>query len=308
MNPNIPSSYKNYLPSRNIRILIGILVIIGVAYFFIPWAFRTVNTMISPKGDRGVAVFAVPTTDPLTRDTSGSGIPDWELLAVGIDPHDPNAAAEFNKIKNAMSPTDFSSLENQTTDTDKVSLAIFGDIASDAEANDGISGTSTAQATGQEVLNYIAAQKAKVTQYNLSDLTVVLSSLSTNEAYSKTMKAILADNAVFKDAPTQLKNYLTGTADKSTILPALDFIENTVTKLKATPVPGPAAQIHLAIVNELEEMYEVINAYDPTSTDQTAQISTESLIQDDLINLAKSEGDLGIYFSVSLDPKGYDAQ
>ncbi len=305
MEYNAPRSYGNFMPSKKIRITIGIIALAIALYFFIPWAVRK-GHQVAVSGQASDSLVAIPTTDPTIRDSSGTGIPDWELIAVGIDPHDPNAAAEFAKIRTQISPQDLTNLENQTTDTDKVSLAIYGDLAATSQVDDGISGTSVGTATGDEVLNYIAAQKAKLTLSTLSDLNIVPSSLATNQAYYKQEKQIVSlNNPVFKTFLGQLQTYFAGTGDKTSLQPGLDLIEKNINDLKSVPVPDTAAPMNLGVINELQELYQTVSTYDPANSDDLSRMSSLSIVQDSLINLTKSEGGLTIYFSIALDPKGY---
>jgi hypothetical protein len=312
MNQPIPSSYKNYLPSRNLRILIGIIIIGIAGYFLVPPVFRSIKKLTTPTTPKTDLLVAVPTGDPLTRDSDGDGVPDWEEILVGLDPHNPETKpgvpdlVAFNKIKASIGNNLFDTQASQVTDTDKVSLAIYDDLSTNSVKNGGVSGTSTAIATGQEILNYISARRAKIIKITTTDVNLVPDSLDSNTKYSNKMKSIFSNNnTVFKNAPDALKGYLTGNTDRSTIDPALAFLQKTIADLKAAPVPYSAKNLHLEVLNELQEIYQVINEYDPKNTDEITQVSTSSLIQDDIINLAKSVGNLSIYFSVALDPKGY---
>ena len=75
--------------------------------------------------------------------------------------------------------------------------------------------------------------------------------------------------------------------------------------MKAVSVPVSAEKIHLDLLNALQGIYQVVDTYNPSVADPTAQVSATSLTQDYLIIAAKNTGYLSMYFSVALNPQGY---
>ncbi|MEI8223920.1 MAG: hypothetical protein WCG20_02235 [bacterium] len=314
MEYNTPSSYKNYLPSKKIRIIIGILIVIGLGYFTIPLIIKSVKREAIREVPPTNLVISTPTGDPTTRDTDSDGVPDWQEIAMGLDPNKPQTKdgvadmTTFQNIKNAVGNNTFDLEAGKVTDTDKVSLTIYDALASDSKKNNGVSVEAAQAVTGQELYNYIAAQKKQVAVYTTKDINVTEGTLESNKDYAAQMKVLLADTPETKKYPTTINTYLDSdsTKDKSAITPVLAYFEKTIVALKSTPVPSPAASTHLDILNAIQGVYQIVKTYNPTDTDPTSQVSAVSLVQDYLISLSKSLGMLSVYFSVSLDKNGYN--
>lgn len=313
MEYNTPSSYKNYLPSKKIRIIIAILVVIGVGYFTVPMIINSLKKGPVKTVPPTNLVVSAPTGDPTTRDSDGDGIPDWQEIALGLDPNNPQSKkgvpdmTTYQNIKDAVGNNTFDLEAGKVTDTDKVSLTIYDALSSDSKKNNGISVEATQAVTGQELYNYIAAQKKLVTVYTEKDLNVVEGTIDSNKNYASKMKVLLADTPETKKYPSTINAYLdTDTAkDKPAIAPVLTYFEKIIAAMKSTPVPASAVSTHLDILNAVQGVYQIVKTYDPNETDPTVQVSAVSLVQDYLISLSKSLGMLSVYFSVSLDKNGY---
>jgi len=306
MDYNSPSSYKNYLPSKKMQVVIGVVILAVAAYFIIPPILHTLKKHPAPAGPTPVVTFGIPTGDPTTRDSTGQGIPDWELIAVGISPSDPTALLDFDKLRAKMSPTELSNLENQTTDTDKISLTAGDDLDNDASIEQGITGNDVDQATGTEILNYIASIQAKNTLYSMSDLTVVPSSYANATAYQAGIKKIsfvtLTDTAVWQ----HIAGYIQGTEDASATDKILTRMKASIASMEALPVPEPIATNELTSINALSGFYQTLNAYDPSrSSDQAYQFGTIGALQNYIHDYILSEGTINIYLPIAINPSNY---
>ena len=313
MEYNTPSSYKNYLPSKKIRIIIAILVLVGIGYFIIPIITQSLKKEKVHEVPPTNLVISTPIGDPTTRDTDGDGVPDWQEIAIGLDPNKPQTKpgvpdmTAYQNIKSAVGNNTFDLEAGKVTDTDKVSLTIYDALASDSKKNNGVSVAATQSVTGQELYNYIAAQKKLITVYTDKDIHTIDVTLESNKDYASKMKILLADTAETKKYPSIINTYLDtdNTGDKTTITPVLAYFEKIIASLKTIPVPTAAVSTHLDILNAVQGVYQVVKTYNPTDTDPTSQVSAVSLAQDYLISLSKSLGMLSVYFSVSLDKNGY---
>lgn len=311
MEYNTPSSYKNYLPSKKIQIIIGILLLIGIGYFTLPSLVTLIKKTTLDTKTKPSLIVGLPTGDPTTRDTDRDGVPDWQEIAIGLDSNNPQTKpgapdlTTFETIKNQVGESAFNLEASKVTDTDKVSLTIYDALAKDSVKNNGISVQTTQAVTAQELYNYIAAQKKLITVYSAADIQTVPDSLTANQVYAKKMKTILADTPATKDAPAKISTYLEGTSGKETVQPALVSLQGKIKEMKAVSVPVSAQKIHLDLLNALQGVYQVVDSYNPTANDPTVQVSATSLTQDYLIIAAKNTGYLSMYFSVALNPQGY---
>ena len=310
MDYNTPAPYKNYLPSKKMQIIISVIVLAIILYVAIPFIVRTIKHHNSTSsGPTPAITFGLPTGNPTTRDSNGNGIPDWELIAVGINPSDPDAQAKFEKVKNKMSATALTNLENQTTDADKISLTTGGVLDKDAAANQGITGDNVNQATASEVLNYINGISSKNTKYSLADLTVVDSNLANATAYQVGIKNISFVNLVSKTVWQHISGYIKGTEDATATTKILTQMKASVESMKALPVPMPIAQNDLDAINALSGLYQTLNNYDATkSSDQAYQFGTVGALQSYIHDYIIAEGEIQLYIPVAMDPKNYGAQ
>ena len=307
MDYNPPSSYKNYLPSKKMQVVIGVLVLVIIAYIAIPPLARVLKKHTSSSGPTPTVTFGLPTGDPTTRDSSGQGIPDWELIAVGISPTDPNAVADFEKMKAKMSVTALDTLENQTTDTDKISLTTGNVLTQDGAANDGITGNDVDQATGSEILNYVSGIETQNTKYFLSSLTVVDSNLANATAYQKGIKGISYVDLTSSTIWQHISGYVQGTENVTATSKILAQMQTSITSMEAIPVPQPIAQDDLDAINALSGFYQTLSAYDPTkSTDQAYQFGTVGALQSYVHDYILAEGEFSLYLQIALDPKNYE--
>jgi hypothetical protein len=311
MDPNIPSSYKNYLPSKKIQVLIIVLLLILIGYFTVPKLITVVKNKINGTSPKTTITTTVPVGDPTTRDSDSDGVPDWQEILVGLDPHKsstknniPDLQA-YETLKAKIGVTTFNNELNQVDDTDKVSLTIYNTLAQDSIKNNGISVEGTQQVTTQELYNYIDAQRKTITTYGESDLTVVQGTLEENKAYAQVLSKTIVDTADTKDASSKIKQYLDNSLPRSSINSILTVMQDRITRLKAAEVPRSALATHLELLNGLQGLYQVLSTYDPETTDSLQQLGSVSLVQDYLIQSSKAISMLAVYLSLALDTQSY---
>lgn len=304
------SPYRNFLPGKKIQIAIGVIVLGVLAYFFIPRIITFLkNNKTDPASNKGLLVTAL-SGDPTTRDTDGDGVSDWQEIAVGLDPRKPETnpgtpdAQKFETFKSTLGYDLFTQAESNTTDTDKISLALSNEITHNLQ-NSTATEVSISNVTATELLNYIEARKSKITLLSLKDINVVENTLETNTAYSNKMNEILKDDVGTKNFASDLNAYIEGAGSQQAIDTNLSYIEKTLTALKTVPVPSGATTLHLEISNSVQGVYEIIKGIDVANSDEFVKLSTVTLLQDYIIRLATSAGKLPIYFSVALDEAGY---
>lgn len=308
MNPQVPNSYKNFLPSRTFIKIIGIIAIVCILIISIPKIITWVKSHHSGILASTNIIATVPTGDPTTRDSDGDGVPDWEEIAVGLNPFSaettpgvPDALA-FEKIKSVVGVDNFQNAADNASDADKVGLALYSDISKNAISTGTTTSTSVSTVTGAEVANYIQAQQTKNKTYTKTDLTISDDSESSILAYYKGMTTF--SNSPFdKDFITHITSYIQGKETKDVYLAAkLTTIDQMVTKLLAVPVPRTAVTIHLSILNSLYGLSQTLESYDSTTTDSLAQLGTVALAQDYIRTSVTSVANIVEYFSVAITP------
>ncbi len=308
---NYSGPYKNYLPGKKIRIVLGILVGLAVVYFGVLPLVAKIRKDGVPQAKPLSLNITLPSGDPTTRDSDGDTIPDWQEIAVGLDPHkkqtSPGVPDEevFSTIKNKLGVEAFNQAASESTSTDRLSLTIANDIDQSAILNGTTIDKSISAASVHEILNYIESQKSSFLVYTSKDISVVENNLKNNGDYAARMNAILKDNPTTRSADVDIKNYALGTGSREKALAAAAIIQKSVIALKTTPVPSAAMEIHLAIMNALQGFYQTTQITDPTTEDEITRLGPLSLLQDYAIQFTKAVGQLTVYFSVALNKSGY---
>ena len=311
MESNTPASYKNYLPSKNIRIVISVLLFIACAYFLGPLIVKQIKKIKNPGDQVAQVNIAIPIGDPTMRDTDGDGVLDWQEIAVGLDINSPETKpgvsdyATFQSLRQTIGPGLFEQELSQVTDTDKISLTIYDALAKESIENGDASVVGAQTVTAQELLNYMEAQRSTVTAYTPEQFEVVSNDFENNKKYATTVRAIAKENEITKNAPQKIRDYLDGIVSRSEIEPILKITNEQIQALIATPVPRATLLNHVEMVNALQGVYQILNDSSVQTTDELKQLSTTALVQDYLIRVTKSVGMFSIYLSVALDEKGY---
>lgn len=310
MESNTPTSYKNFLPSKNIRITIGILLLIGLLYFLIPLIIKKIATHKSQPESTAQIKITTPVGDPTSRDTDGDGVLDWQEIALGLDVNSPETKPgvpdyqTFLSLKKAIGQTTFENELSQVTDTDKMSLTIYDTLSKDSIVNNGVTNDGVASVTGQELYNYIEAQQKTIKKYTPGDFEVVEGNLSENQKYGKAIQVLSKDSPEDKKYPTTIKNYIDGTVSKNEVLPVIQKMNTLVQSLTSIPIPRAVLAEHITLINSLQGISQILDTF-PGDADELRKLSSASLIQDYLINATKSLGMISIYLSYALDKGGY---
>lgn len=311
MESNTPASYKNYLPSKKIQVIIGVLVIIGIGYFTIP---ALINYFKNKKIDAPVPTrlsIVLPAGDPTTRDSDGDGVLDWQEIAVGLDPQNPTTRDTtsdleiFTTLKSKIGEGTFNLELENTEATDKISLTIYDSLSRESIAGGGISEMAVQSITAQELTNYIAAQQDKIKVYTASEVSIVESTQEANDTYAKTVQDVIKNTPQAEDLASTVTSYLDNEISKTSVEPYLSIINSVTSKLVTAEIPRNAAQIHLEILNALQAIYQLTSEYPEGTTDPLIQLGTTTLVQDALIRVSKSVGMLSIYLSVALNDADY---
>lgn len=309
--PNYTGIYKNYLPGKKIRVIILILTTVALIYFVVlPLIAKIKKNGIPPAKPLALTI-TLPSGDPTTRDSDGDRIPDWQEIAVGLDPHNKQTTLGvsddelFATIKNRLGADAFDQAAEESTSTDRLSLTIANDINQSAEVAGITIDKSLSAASVHEILNYIESQKSSFIIYTPKDISTIENNLKNNTDYAVHMNTILKDNATTKSVDSDIKNYALGTGSREKALAAAAIIQKSITTLKATPVPSSAVELHLAIMNSLQGFYQTTQIIDPATTDEITRLGPLSLLQDYAIQFTRSVGKLAVYFSISLNKSGY---
>jgi hypothetical protein len=257
---------KDFLPSKKILVLITVLIIIGLASIFIPKLITGFSRHATPAQQNTLIVTA-PVGNPLTRDSNGNGVPDWEEVAAGLDPYE----------KNAVSP-DSLPATTDVSDSSKLSYTIFEDIVQQTNQSGNFDGPTISNASQQEFLNYFKSL-APAEYYSTQNISVVQSTPAVDQTYKETITAIGGVELFNKTFQKDLTSFLNGGAFANSIKNKITQIETLLPKMAAVPIPSGIADDQIATFNALDGFDKVLQNYDITNTDPLYQFANETLIK-----------------------------
>ena len=306
MNPDDSSPYhtgfSKYLPSKKIWIALLVIAIIVALYFVVPRviAMTRHSAKTVPSVSAQSDIIPVATTgDPITRDTLDDGIPDWEKIAVGLNPSDPQSTTEFKNFSATTDPATLSQLQN-STDTDKVSYTIFNNILNSANQTGSLPDSTVTDETNQELTNYVASI-TPAQQYDDTSLQTVPDTAANQAAYKKQIDSIESMDLFSKTFQSELSDYLSTGAQGTPVLAIAAQIQTALPQLKALPVPAGIIDYQIQTMNALDGFSKVISAYDPTNTDPLYQFANMTLVQTYQYAIIKNSAAILDYYN---DPQG----
>lgn len=281
---NIPSSYtKNYLPSKNILIIAGVIAVAVGLYFAIPPSLEYYRTHR--------AAFSLTTTPPepliatggtsanLDKDTDGDGIPDWQEILFGFDPKKKDT--DGDGTPDTLPTSDGKSIGDliDLSDLNKLTLSVYGKFQT--TPTEDIKPDQVAAATGDEVLAHAQAVENGFKKYKSVDLNLGESTNADIIAYTNTIDTLInsVDDPIKLAANVQKK--ILENKDAQTELAALNPL---VTKLLALTVPAKISDVHLSLVNS---GYYLIQVLQIPNDDDELTMFTKALIAQKNINLVQ---------------------
>lgn len=279
---SVPGSYvKNYLPSKKILVLGGV-VFLGVGlYFLIPYAieyYQTHRAEFSITGTPPAPLFAaVGTESPLDRDTDKDGIPDWQEALFGFDPNkaDTNGDGTPDTLPaaNGISIGDALNL----SDLNKLTLAVYGKFQN--TPTDDINPDQVAAATSSEVLAHAQSIENGFKRYSAIDLNLSESENSDILAYGSSISALVD---TVGDPIAFVKDVQQKILDNEDPKAQIALLNPIVTRLLAMPVPAKISDIHLALVNGASYIVQALQL--PADGEELTTF-TKSLIAQKNINI-----------------------
>ena len=305
-----PSGYSNqsgiskYLPSKKILIALGAIVVIVALYIGVPRVIATMrhkSVAKTPTITASSAVIVTPVGDPVTRDTLNDGIPDWEKIAVGLNPSDPKSTAEFKNFSTTSDPATLKQIKS-STDTDKVSYTIFNNIKNAANQSGALSDSVVTDQTNQELSNY-AASLAPADIYTTSSLKTVDDSPANQAAYKQQINAIGSVDLFNASFQKDLALFLSKGSNNSKIDPVISKIQSVIPKIASVPTPAGIVAAQVGNLNAMNGFVTILKTYDTTNTDPLYQFTHESLIQMYETQIIKNSATILVYYN---DPRAKD--
>lgn len=303
MEPYSSSSFRNYLPSKKIQYII----LIALAIIFVVVVVPKIVRYISLKKISSPRELVINQANPISRDTDGDGVMDWQEILVGLDPRNPETKSgipdieSFRTAQNIIGVEEYYKQVANVNDTSKLALTLSEAIMSKVDTSGAITDETISQVSQEQLLDYLNARKKQNKTYGLNNLIIVGSGQKEIQQYMTDFK-----NA---DIPVLSETYLkkisetieSGNTFGNTIIEKLPEFDKLINNLLKIPVPQTASVMHLAGINALYGMRQTIASYNPNPDDPLYQIGTMTLINDYLRDGIDAQSNLAVYFSIVND-------
>lgn len=276
------SSYKNFLPSRRILILL-IIVLLGVCG--IAFGPRLIARMRGPiaNGNGTTPTVIADPGNPIVRDSDHDGVMDWQEIAANLDPYNPETiqgtpdSSVYHAATAGLDPETAVSWET-SSDTDKISYTIFDKIVSETNQSGNID-TAMQAASAEELLRYIQGI-APAERFTVDSLQSVPATPESERAYKESIKKSGAVSIFDAGFQKSLNNYLTQGSDGQIIAKKVAEIAKQLSVVATISVPDSIIQDQVANLNALDGFGKVLSAYQPAkSGDPIYQFATITLIK-----------------------------
>jgi hypothetical protein len=303
MDPRIPASYKNYLPSKPIRLLLVVAIIIIVGIVIGPSLFKfSKQTISGMRSNQPPEPLIARPTNTTSNSFLNDGIPDWQKILVGLDPKDPASTQLFYERKQVLESQGlWDDTQNFTLDN-QIGISIGNNLVEQGLVND----ITIGQESGEEIIAYIEKLDASLKKYSRIDIEedgagdqqADLNYLNSFDILSKEFTALLQSNRMtieaYFDNPTLQNKPVTFLAGTSRI----------IEKMLLLPVPSGPREIHLNIINMIYGMHQVINTYDSIPAQENIQrFAYVTLFQTKLADFSNMLTYLGAYIIIGSEER-----
>lgn len=241
-----------YLPSKKIRIVIGIIIIIAILF-----ALR--NPIISLKNK---IFHKTPTqteiTDPLLEqsqaplsideDTDGDGLLDWQEVLLGTDTRIPNSKTDVpDSIREIVNIS-----KESVTAEDKLALKIYQRLLTEPQGTN--INEALQAATSKEMLDYADSLDNQLTNYTLDDLELIDNTAELESVYKSAITATLKNLTPKPETLEQVYASLLSPESTNQYSGLDKKLSQGLSALLKMPVPLRFADIHLSLVNSITHM------------------------------------------------------
>lgn len=261
--------WEKYLPSKRIRIIIILIVVIAILYavknpimsLFQKGYSKTVDTVVAiplPQTEQQ------KTTLSIDKDTDADGLPDWQEMLIGTDPNSVTPADQVPKeIKELIATAEKSII----TDDDKLALNVYNRLGTDPKGTNILEAVQAA--TAKEVLDLADSIDKNLTTYSINDINLVDDIEFNQETYSNQLKKIKSEATPSENVQKKIYELLTTGKTDIAITTYQIKLQTNIKKVLELPISVRTADIHLATLNALVHINDIISknysSVDPTN-------------------------------------------
>lgn len=255
--PTMRHPWEKYLPSKRIRIVLIVIIVIAVLYgiknpivnLFKKTFQKTTETLVTVP---------VPITEQskvtlsIDKDTDGDGLADWQETLIGTDPNIPNSQDEV--------PQSFRDLLTTTTQDvvgteDKLALKVYQRLLTDPKGGD--IQEAVQAATTKELLDLADSVDQQQTTYTLKDINLTEETDEARAIYKKALEKLLVKiNPSDKMLESIYDSILNGKQLQVDIAYRA-LLAGSIKTLLEMEVPTKLGPQHLTLVNAMAHAYGI---------------------------------------------------
>lgn len=290
MDHQPPVSYKNFLPSKRLVIIMTVLIIGVVIITVTPILIRRYKESQQPQPP-AVLELTTLTGDPTTRDSDRDGIYDWQEIAVGLNP----AAAEttpgvsdeisFETITKNLSP-ETQELFKTSSDSTIISYTIYKNALA-LSSGGAIDDEALSEAAQQEFRNYMLSL-APSEKYSPDDLVRIPSTPENDADYLTKTKSIPPIDLFSPRVQKTILEYINQGSNKQLITQKISEIRTTLSKFEKIPIPESVFKAQRETFNALYAISVLLETYNPTDADGVYIIGYDALLRSYQMTIIKN--------------------
>ncbi len=289
---------KSFLPSRRLRIILGIIAGIVILVWLVPHVWAWIRTPGTGKELPEPINPVVATPGDNYLDSDDDGIPDWKEHFIRT----------YGVIEGENGETNASetlSLLDSIPDTQKVAL----EIAAQVEAG-GASAIGTGAVTEQAILEYVHQLSSQFKTYSTYDIVIGdLDNIDEQRVYAsqiqKTVDAL--QKTLTPEKVSEITNsILDEGSDVNKKLRLQNSVRDEIRKTLAISVPPSAVTVHLEFINSLYALEQTLLLKSTSiQTDPLRAFGLLALMKQGLDNIFTAQTNLAGYFFITLDQSMY---
>jgi hypothetical protein len=251
--------WGKYLPSKRIRIVIILIIIISILY-----AVKNPIISLFKNGTNRVVenIVDVPTPQisqeqknlSIDKDTDGDGLPDWQEVLIGTDPTISTPQSDIPKEILQLVNT----AENSViTADDKLALNVYRRLGTDPKGTNILEAVQAA--TAKEILDLADSIDKNLTTYTAADINLVDDQNFNQDAYFTRIKKIKSDITPSEDTQQKIYTLLTNGKSEIAITTYQIKVQGIMKALLELPVSVRTSDIHLGIINSLAHINGILS-------------------------------------------------
>mgnify|MGYP000567779418 CR=1 FL=1 len=259
--------WEKYLPSKRIRIVLIVIIVLLVLYGLKNPATRLFQKIFVKATDTLVTIPTPQVEKPSTilstdKDSDGDGLADWQEVLIGTDPNIANSQAE---IPDSVRDLVVNTTKGVITTEDKLALNVYHRLQTDPK---GTNITEAIQAaTTKEILDLADSLDEQLTTYTYDDLDIVDDDNSSRTTYKNSINSFNTSLRLNDSLVKDIYNAMF-TGERSVSISTFQVsLKQATIRLLAMPVPLRLADQHLTLVNAIVHINEILGSKEASSSD-----------------------------------------